>query len=56
MRLRCPKFRAAKGAAVPSGFAVDRLGFFHTPHESLIKQHAEAHSALISVTDGVLSI
>jgi hypothetical protein len=56
VQLRYPKFRAAKGAAVPCGFAVEGLGFFHIPHESLAKQHSEARSALISVSKGVLSI
>jgi hypothetical protein len=35
---RCPKFRVVKGVAVPCGFAVEGLGFFHIPHESSAKQ------------------
>jgi hypothetical protein len=54
--LRCPKFRAAKSVAVPCEFAVEGLGFFHIHHESSAKQRTEARSALISVSDGVLSI
>jgi hypothetical protein len=56
VRLRCPKFRAAKGAAMPCGFSVEGLGVFHIPHESSIKQRTEARLALINVTNGVLSI
>jgi hypothetical protein len=55
VRVRCPKFRVAKGAAVPCEFAVEGLGFFRIPHKSLAKQCTEAHSALISVTNGVPS-
>jgi hypothetical protein len=55
-QVRCPKFRVVKGVAVPCGFAVAGLGFFHIPHESSAKQRTEARSALISVTDGVLSV
>jgi hypothetical protein len=40
--LRCPKVGAAKGAAIPCGFAVEGLSFFHIPHESLAKQCTEA--------------
>jgi hypothetical protein len=35
--MRCPKVRAVKGAAMPCGFIVEGLGFFHIPHESLVK-------------------
>jgi hypothetical protein len=55
-RVRCPKYRAVKGAAVPCGFAVEGLGFFHTPHETSVKQRTEARTALISVSDGEMSI
>jgi hypothetical protein len=56
VRLRCPKFRAVKGAAVPCGFAVEGLGFLDIPFESLVKQCIEGCSVLIRVSDGVLSI
>jgi hypothetical protein len=32
-----------------------RIGVFHIPHESSVKQCTEAHSTVISVTDRVLS-
>jgi hypothetical protein len=32
---RCPKFRAVRMAAMPCGFAVEGLGFFHIQHEYL---------------------
>jgi hypothetical protein len=54
--LRCLKARAVKSAAVPRGFTVEGLGFFHIPHESSVKQRTKARSTVISVTDGVLSI
>jgi hypothetical protein len=38
VQVRCPKVRAVKGAAVPCGFAVEGLGFFHIPYESSVKQ------------------
>jgi hypothetical protein len=53
VRLRCPKFRAVKGAAVPCGFAVEGLGFLDIPFESLAKQRIEGCSVLIRVSDGV---
>jgi transketolase C-terminal domain/subunit len=45
-----------KNVAVPSGFAVEGLGFFHISHENLVKHRIETRSAVISVTDSVLSI
>jgi hypothetical protein len=45
-----------KNVAVPSGFAVEGLGFFHISHENLVKHRIETLSAVISVTDSVLSI
>jgi hypothetical protein len=54
--VRCPKFRAAKRMAVPCGFVVEGLGFFHIPHEASAKMHTEARTTLISVTDGELSV
>jgi hypothetical protein len=56
LRVWCPKFRAIKDVAVPCGFAVEGLGFFHIPHESSAKQLTKARSTLISVTDGVLTV
>jgi hypothetical protein len=38
VQVRCPKVRAVNGAAVPCGFAVEGLGFFHIPYESSVKQ------------------
>jgi hypothetical protein len=55
-RVRCPKYRAVKGVAVPCGFAVDGLGFFHIPHETSVKQRTKACTALISISDGEMSI
>jgi hypothetical protein len=56
VRLRCPKFWAARLAAVPCGYAVEGLGFFHVPFELSQQHRNETHSALISVFDGSLSV
>jgi uncharacterized 2Fe-2S/4Fe-4S cluster protein (DUF4445 family) len=55
-RVRCPKYRPVKGVAMSCGFAVEGLGFFHIPHETSVKQRTEACTALISVSDGEMSI
>jgi hypothetical protein len=56
VRPRCPKFRAVKPSAMLCGYAVERLGFFHIPHELSQKQCSETRTALIRVLDGNLSI
>jgi hypothetical protein len=55
-QMRCPKYRTIKGAAVPCGFAAEGLGFFHIPHEASFKQRTEVRTALISVSDGEMTI
>jgi hypothetical protein len=56
VRPRCPKFRTPKLAAVPCGYAVEGLGFFHVPHEISMRQRNEARTMLIRVFDGYLSV
>jgi hypothetical protein len=56
IRPRCPKFRAAKQAAVPCGYAVEGLGFFHIAHDAIHKHKKDDRAALIKITDGVLTI
>jgi hypothetical protein len=41
--------------AVPCGYAVEGLGFFHITHDPSQKERNDACSALIRVTDGELS-
>jgi hypothetical protein len=55
VRLRCPKFQAVKPAAIPCGYVVEGLGFFHVPFEFSHKQRSESRFALIRVMDGHLS-
>jgi hypothetical protein len=52
---RCPKFRATKMGAVPCGYAVEGLGFFHILNGIVSKNGTDAHSALIRVIEGELS-
>jgi hypothetical protein len=41
--------------AVPCGYAVEGLGFFHITHDPSQKERNDARSALIRITDGELS-
>jgi hypothetical protein len=54
--VRCPKFRATKLAAVPCGYAMEGLNFFHLPHEISQRKQNEARTALIRVFDENLSV
>jgi hypothetical protein len=56
VRLRCPKFKVVKLAAVPCGYTMEGLRFFHIPYESSQRQRSKAHTALISVFDGILTV
>jgi hypothetical protein len=53
---RCPKFWPTMLAAVPCGYAMAGMGFFHVPFKSSPRQRSEARSALISVFDGSLTV
>jgi hypothetical protein len=55
VRPRCPIFRAVRLPAVPCGFAVEGLVFFHIHHELSLHQWNEARSAMISMFDGNMS-
>jgi uncharacterized 2Fe-2S/4Fe-4S cluster protein (DUF4445 family) len=54
LKVRCLKFRAAKMLAIPCGYAVEGLGFFHIPNDVVAKQKIDARSALIRVMEGTL--
>jgi hypothetical protein len=41
---------------VPCGYDVEGLGFFHVPHEILMRQRNEARTTLIMVFDGYMSV
>jgi hypothetical protein len=56
IRPRCPKFRVAKQAAIPCGYVVEGIGFFHIAHDAIHKHKKDDHAALIKITDGVLTI
>jgi hypothetical protein len=53
---RYPKFQVVRQLAVPCGFAVEGLGFFHIHHEISQRQCNEARTTLISVFDGCLTV
>jgi hypothetical protein len=39
---RCAKFRAVKHGAVPCGFSVEGMGFFHISHDVVSKSGLDA--------------
>jgi len=52
---RCPKFRGDKPCAIPCGYAVEGLGFYHIPQSVTSQQRSDARPAVIRVTDGTLT-
>jgi hypothetical protein len=52
----CSKFIADKMAAVPRGYAVEGLGFFHIAHDASLKHKSVERTTLIKIRDKVLSI
>ena len=53
---RCPKFRGDKPCAIPCGYAVEGLGFYHIPQSVTPQQRSDPRAAVIRVTDGTLTI
>ena len=53
---RCPKFRGDKPCAIPCGYAVEGLGFYHIPQSVTPQQRSDPRAAVIRVTDGTLII
>jgi hypothetical protein len=52
---RCPMFRVIKMPAIPSGYAVEGLGFFFIPQDGSVKNKMDAREALIRVVEGSLA-
>jgi hypothetical protein len=48
---QCTKFQTVKHGAVPCGYDVEGLGFFHISHDIVSKNDNDAHSAMIHVTE-----
>lgn len=56
VKARCQIYRADRIQAAPCGYAVQGLGFFHIPHTPGQKQRNDSRSAVVRVTNGVLTV
>jgi hypothetical protein len=53
---RCPLYKiASKVHAIPCGYAVPGLGFYHIPNKASVKAGLDVKAAVIRVSDGVLT-
>lgn len=56
VKARCPTYRADRIQATPCGYVVEGLSFFHILHMPGQKQRNDSRSAIVRVTDGVLTV